>query len=184
MRISLQVGALRGTRLNKQSLLLLGITAQLVLVVCGAAQIRFGNDPVGKFLKFYGALTGADSGYGFFAPGVGSQVRVSVDLQTGPEKVVPAALPSPSNREANLRVGNVMGWFLSEGTDLKMRRSLAASWAGKALGSMPEATAAVVKIEQYRLVSARAFVEGQRPQWTAFYQATFKRRDPKGNGLP
>ena len=50
--------------------------AHLTLVVCGAARLRPPHGPAGSAVRFYGALSGSDNGFGFFAPGVASQVRM------------------------------------------------------------------------------------------------------------
>ena len=175
MNFLLQVGVLRDANLiSKRTLVLFAAFCHLTLVVCGAAQLDFGDSLLAKPFKYYGALSGADSGYGFFAPGVGSQLRINVKLYNSAGQQLTTILPEPTNREASLRVGNVVGWFLGEGTDSRVRRSLAASWVGKALGKSPSATEAIVELEQYKLVSSAEFLAGKRPKWFPYYSAKFQ----------
>src|SRR5258708_5776718 len=51
---------------------------QLFLVVLGASSLRWPDQagPLGRLLNWYGAVSGADNGYGFFSPNVGMPVRV------------------------------------------------------------------------------------------------------------
>lgn len=151
------------------------VALHLLLVVFGASGISLGKSPLVRPLQYYAALTGADSRYGFFAPGVGTQVRISVELRDADGFALETNLPSPINREASLRVGNVVGWFLSEGNNPGLKRSLAASWAGKALGRSPVAAEATVRVEKYRLVSSKDFLSGKQAHWEPYYDATFRR---------
>ncbi|MBY0369750.1 hypothetical protein K2X33_03625, partial [bacterium] len=110
-----------------------------------------------------------------FAPGVGTEVRVSVALRDATGEQIPTLLPSPTNREARLRLGNAVGWFLSEGNNPRLRRSLAASWAAKAFATSPLADEATVQLEKYRLVSTKEFLSGKQAHWEPYYDALFRR---------
>src|SRR5512140_19169 len=109
----------------------------LVLVALGASHVRFdGARWPARAVACYCALTGADNAYGFFAPGVTPIPWARFEVTT-PAGVRVDALETGINREADLRVRNVLGAF-PEGSPA-LRRSLAASWAGKVLSRHPGA---------------------------------------------
>lgn len=154
---------------------------QLLLVIVGANQWvnweKLGK--LGAGLSFYSDMTGASSGYGFFAPGVGSQLRAKFEVfQEGvpPQEVL---LETGHSQESDLRVGNIVGWFWREDSTRDLKRAMAASWAGKMFGRFPKADQVVVRVESYELVSMKEYREGKRPGWKPFYRATFEHRKPK-----
>jgi hypothetical protein len=149
----------------------------LVLVAFGAAHGRFeGLGWVGKPLGWYAALSGADSEYGFFAPGVGSQLRADFEITGADGRQVSEELIPNLDREVSLRVGNIIGIFWDEIDDEQSRRSIAASWAGTVLARHPGARQVKVVLRAYDLPSMAEYRSGERPQWTPFYQAVFVRR--------
>src|SRR5688572_8349623 len=96
----------------------------LILVLCGAFQLD-----LGKWLHRYGDITGSGSGYGFFSPGVGYQVRAEFDVLDKNGEVKTTSLLSGKNREGDLRTGNVITSFSRNSQEEKVRRALVASWA-------------------------------------------------------
>src|SRR5262245_20729418 len=111
--------------------------AHLVLVACGAS--RRGPLPATpwprKALRWYGAMSGSDNGYGFFAPGVASQWRATFTLSDGAGRDWTDTLERQDNSEVTLRVGGIVGLF----PEADLSRDLAASWAGKMFGRHPGA---------------------------------------------
>lgn len=158
--------------------------AHLSFVVLGALSLdpwsKLGK--IGMILTFYGEATGASSGYGFFAPGVGSQLRSKFFTESFNGITAEALLANPLNRESDLRLGNLVGWFWNDRADRKIQRSLAASWAGKIFGDDPGARTVTVRLESYYLPSMKQYREGQRPDWRFFYEAKFlkKKQDSPG----
>src|SRR5688572_19792538 len=83
----------------------------LALVSLGAGQ-RFPK-PNNSFLQglaYYGNLSGADAGYGFFAPSVGSTLKATVEITKVSGEKAHEVLGS-AQREVSLRLGNIIGQF-------------------------------------------------------------------------
>src|SRR3954471_24558921 len=71
---------------RRHALATLAAACHLILVVCGASSLVFSSPPseddfARQTVRLYGALSGSDNGYGFFAPGVGPQVRATFTLR-------------------------------------------------------------------------------------------------------
>src|SRR5262245_19816855 len=84
----------------------------LILVALGAAQVdlrRFGH--FGQILDYYGILSGAGHGYGFFAPGVGGQLRAQFDIVDGEGRQTTTSLDVAASREAALKLRHVFDEF-------------------------------------------------------------------------
>ena len=160
------------------------VAGHLVLVVCGAARLNL--VPSGTAADFatrlYANLSGADSSYGFFAPGVDPQIRVRFRLAdaTGRERVV--TLLDGATGEANLRKGGV-GRLLPTGTpdrNERLLRSLAAS----VFLRHPEAGRVTALTEVYGVRRSDGRIEfpsmadyrgGMRPGWCEVNAVTFAR---------
>jgi hypothetical protein len=157
----------------------------LLLVALGAASIEWReHGRVGRWLAVYSGLSGADAGYGFFAPGVGSQVHAVFDVQEKNGHTFTTTLESHSSQEANLRVGNITDQFadFEEDKSEELTRSLSASLAGTIFGRYPRARTVTVRIEQFTPVDMKEFREGKRPRWEPAYSAVFAylpREEPK-----
>jgi len=155
----------------------------LLLVLLGASYIDL-STLGGKYLGYYGALSGAGNSYGFFAPGVSGQLRARFEVvdRNGIQKEV--SLTSSASHEAELRVGNIIDQFAGDveededddedgSAQEDLHRSLAASLAGTVFGHHPEANQVVVQFEEMVPVSMKAYREGTRSQWTSLYEAKF-----------
>jgi hypothetical protein len=160
--------------------LLLGLAAgHLSLVTLGASSVSL--HPLGlpgRLLEAYATLSGASSGYGFFAPGVSGQLVAHFDVIDAEGRRTAAALETGSSHEADLRVGNIIDQFWSEDEDAPgLSRALAASLAGKIFGRHPEAREVVVRLEHFEPVSMEAFRRGDRPRESPLYEARFVHHD-------
>ena len=166
---------------RKQGILLLVVAFQFALVVIGAGRLVYwpNYEPVGRWLSFYSELSGASSGYGFFAPGVGSQLRARFEVVQGDGVRKEVSIETHNSHESDLRVGNIIGRFWDEGTDIRLKRTMAASWAGKIFGRHPDATEVIVRLESYRLVSMEDYRNGKRPDWEKFYEGKFEHKARK-----
>src|SRR4051794_39472195 len=103
--------------------------AHLALVSLGALQVRLPDGSLpGKAIARYAALSGADSTYGFFAPFVGTQLRMAFEVTDRAGRTAEESLQLGDNREIRLRIANAVALFWIEDEDL--RRALAASLAG------------------------------------------------------
>src|SRR5262245_50482339 len=104
----------------------------LLLVTVGATQLR-PRQP-GLLLHafdLYGALSGANTGYGFFAPQIGSELRARFLIAHADGTTTEDTLQRGVTREAALRIGNIVGLISQRIGDATARRLLAASEAGK-----------------------------------------------------
>lgn len=166
---------------DKHRPLWLGVAAgHLVLVTLGASRVSLRElELPGRALDAYGALSGASSSYGFFSPGVGFQLGARFDVIDLEGRAVSASLATGSSHEADIRVGNIIDQFGSLGDDgddeaaPAVRRSLAASLAGKMFARYPDARAIVVRLETFEPVAMEAFRRGERPRWSPLYTAKF-----------
>jgi hypothetical protein len=144
----------------------------LALVICGAA----GYTPVsprhlaGRVIETYREFTGANNGYGFFAPGVASEWRATFDICGAGMHCMPAA-EEQVGREARLLLVTIDG-LLGE-SDL--RDLLAASYAARQFARFPHAEVVLVKVEVFALPSMAQYRGGRRPQWRKIYGFAFHR---------
>jgi hypothetical protein len=148
------------------------VAAQLTLVGFGAA----GRSPLPARsilagpLRVWGSLSGADQGYGFFAPSVSSDVRAVFEVvgRDGSSRLDRFAT---GRKETDIRLGNIVAMFFS--TPEGLRDRLAASWAGSMFARHPGASRVVVRISAYELPPMAAYREGRRPEWRPAYLGTF-----------
>lgn len=146
----------------------------LTLVAANASHSRLDRLSRVSILSYYGRLSGAGSCYGFFAPGVGYDLRSSFDVIDDRGEAMTARIETGVSHEADLRVGGVIGALKRDSEDApKLRRALTASMAGKMFVRYPQAKAIVVRLERFDPVSMKAFRAGARSQWKTFYEAKF-----------
>ncbi|WP_155798703.1 hypothetical protein [Sorangium cellulosum] len=159
---------------RRRAILLLAAAAAHLAVVClGALHVQLGDEGwARRAVTYYGLLSGADSGYSFFAPGVGATLSASFQLNDANGEIVTDLLETGVSREADIRVRNIIGMFRLE-EDETVRRSLVASWAGKVLARHPDADGVVVQLDTLELPSMAEHREGKTPGWTLNYRAKF-----------
>lgn len=149
----------------------------LLLVVCGATGWAFfGGDPAEDNLaeeavRLYGALSGAENGYGFFAPGVSSQIRATFTLTDAAGRTWTDTLEEGMGAEATLRVGSGVSLAAFDG----VRESLARSWAATMFARHPAARSVTIRIDVYDLPTMTDYRAGARPCWLPVYEATAER---------
>ena len=161
---------------QKRGILGLGIV-HLFLVVMGAASIDVGAwKGFGFPLYLYSEITGANSGYGFFAPGVGSDLRATFEIKRADGTKGVDRLQRGKWKEADLRVTNIIGKFWEEVQNEERRRALTASWAGKILARHAGAREVKVKVESFEVPSMEDYRSGVRPNWESYYEATYALR--------
>ncbi|UQA58750.1 hypothetical protein [Polyangium aurulentum] len=155
-------------------MLALAVT-HLVGVSLGALEVRLPDvSPLERAFAQYAALTGADSSYSFFAPIVGTQLRMIFEVTDHAGRTIEEPFQLSDNREILLRISNVVALFWLEDDDL--RRNLSASLAGKVLATHPEAKSAAVRLDVLQMPTMAAYREGNRPSWALHYRATFAPR--------
>lgn len=138
----------------------------------------FGNSRTGqsvaRFLVLYQYLTGTGNCFGFFAPGVISQMKVGYEIQRD-GKVVEEGIVGSENAEVSLRMHNLTQQFWTASQNPDVRRSLAASFAGKLFSLHPTAESVSISLKSYVLPSMAQYREGLRPSWEKNYLGNFVR---------
>ena len=166
--------------------LLIGATfCHFLVMIAGAASIDLSNlGFAASPLDLYGALSGANRRYGFFAPGVGSQSRARFEVIEHDGNKFEQSLLDGSSHEADLRVGNIIDMFLRMDDDADdMRRALAASLAGTFFGRHPNARDVVVHLDEFEPVSMAQYRAGERPTWDEIYTARFRHEQASTAGV-
>ena len=121
-----------------------------------------GNEgPVPQCIATYGAYSGSNNGYGFFAPAVASrwQARFSLYDEQGNGWIEESW--EPGNRELSLRHAAILGMF----AHANFREELAASWAARMFARHPDARMINVHVQMYRVPPMSDFTTGDRPEW-------------------
>ncbi len=146
----------------------------LILVSCGAASWRplTGNHVPGKVLRFTQSVTGSDSGYGFFAPDVGCDLRARFTLIDDEGRRWNQDLDLGNTLEERVRIANVLNLAYEE----DLRRDLAGSLAGTLLARNPTAQRVVVRIEIYDPPTMADYSAGEPLEWESLYTATISRK--------
>ena len=162
------------------ALILLG-GLHLLLVILGASYTdlsAFG--PVGEVINYYGEMSGSNKSYGFFAPGVGAQARTRFEMIDASGKSTLVSLENSRSHEADLRINNITSQMTPDSDEVDveevardLRRSVAASLAGKVFGRFRTARSVIVHVDEFNPVNMPEYRLGQRPKWEEIYQATF-----------
>ena len=148
----------------------------LALVVCGA----LGFTPVspkyfaGKVIETYREYTGANNGFGFFAPGVASEWRATFDVCIDEKHCIPVA-EEQVGREARLLLVTIDG-LLGES---EVRDLIAASHAARQFSRFPHAEVVLVKAGVFVVPTMAQYRRGVRPQWRDLYGFAFRRAAPR-----
>lgn len=169
------------SRKHVRSAIIIGASAlHLTFVGLGAAHAwPEAGGWTGSLLRLYGSASGASGSYSFFAPGVGSQLRLQLAVVDAAGRTSEEVLVTGVSREAELRVSNIVGGLWSDLVDRDMQRAVAASLAGTVFGRRPDADTVSVAFESFDLPTMEQYKEGQRGEWQSHYQAKFKHFQPK-----
>jgi hypothetical protein len=150
--------------------------AHLGVVTLGALKVSLHGGGWGRrAVHEYARLSGADSFYTFFSSDAGAQLRPVFQVTDRAGAVSADVLERPLNREADIRVANLVSLFWWDDEEFQYR--LVGSWAHHVLARHPGATQVVVRTEAYHLPSMKEYREGQRPEWRRLDQSTFSRQD-------
>jgi len=155
--------------------LLTGLAAlHLVLVVCGAFDWSLLSQErlPGKVLRVGQAMTGSDTGYGFFAPDVGCDLRARFTLIDAAGRRWTDQLDTGPTLESRLRISNVLNLFEEE----EWRREAAGSLAGIMLARNPTAVKVIVRIDVFDPPTMEDYRAGERLEWEPMYEATVSRK--------
>jgi len=157
-------------------LLLAAASGHLVLVVIGGLDIcLWETGPLGKVLTYYSALTGADTGYGFFAPKVASPPTAEFTIVDADGHTHLDTLAPRITREADIRVEDLVEVFDHRLSDDAVRARLAASWAANLFARHPEAASITVDMGFRRVPSMADLRQGKAPRWRSVYRARVAR---------
>jgi hypothetical protein len=127
--------------------------------------------PVFRVADYYRALSYANRNFRFFAPGVGPDRALHIEVQDGAGVRRPYRLPS-HGREFELRVAAMLDHFAE---DSAMAESFAAAWAARAFAQNPEAVQVVIEVRQNRLPSMDEYRRGARLWEEPIYRKGFAR---------
>lgn len=150
----------------------------LILVTMSAFYIKIAPWFPGEHIfTLYQKATGANSGYGFFAPAIGVKTRAVfdvVDEHGVTAKEIP--LVPATDREAQIRLGAIFD-ELSEKVDEneELRKPIAASLAATIFGKYKNATQVVLHVQEYWPKTMEQYRQGERPSWQDYYAARFAR---------
>ncbi|MFQ5732198.1 MAG: hypothetical protein ACE5KM_09605 [Planctomycetaceae bacterium] len=176
----------------RHMLLLAFAGIHLTLVGLGAAGITVpaSRNPLVDTASLYATASGADSGYGFFAPGVAAQVRTKYFMVDRDGVVWSGDLNIGDNSEANLRFTNASSMLMTVQGDYhkqNMYKSLAAMIARK----NPSAEYVEVELQIYAFDrSAREtdfptmeeYRNGKRARWLPIQESiVFHRSELEGD---
>jgi len=145
-----------------------------LVVTTGVLQLRLPENWVTWPIRTYSALSGANSGYDYFASGSRSMLWATFDVVDAEGNVTTDHLSAGMNREVDLRIKNIVEQFAVQ-KHSAVKRALAASFAGKMFGKHPEAESIVVRLQQYHLPLMEEFQRGEQPGWRFVYEARFVR---------
>lgn len=156
----------------------------VLLVACGA--FRWNVLPAGTVpdasVRLYMVLSGADGYYGFFAPGVGPQIRIRLKMIDAGGRETFSTLRYGESSEANLRMVGV-GRLLPN-LDADQNRILMQSLAAATFNRHREAERVECLVELYGVSRPHGSVEfptmeeyrdGMRPSWIKTDSITFTR---------
>ena len=145
-------------------------------MVCGALGVELaGRGPALGAVSQYADVSGADTQYGFFAPGVASQCRAELTLRDAAGREWTDTLAADAEAGFGWRTGSAID-SLPRMPD-RVKRSLTGSWAAVLFGRHPDAVEVVVDAQIEVLPTMADWRAGARPTWESMYTSTFVRKD-------
>jgi hypothetical protein len=170
---------------HKKILLLCAALGHLTLVVLGARDVCLCDyGAPGQLAVLYSALSGADSGYGFFAPKVASPRTARFTLVDEAGRVIVDTLPPRITREADIRVEDLVEMFDTRRIDDEVRAQLAGTWAAAMFKRHPEAVSVTVDMGSWRVPTMAEAREGKPWRWRSIYRARVVRPSRPAGGSP
>ncbi len=161
---------------KRRWLLLAAVACHLALAVIGALGIcLWETGPIGRVLTYYCALSGIDSKYAYFAPGVATPPRVEFTIVDGAGHEVADTLQTRVNREADIRVEDLIEVFNHRRADEAVRQKIAVSWAAVMFTRHPGAQTVLVDVRQRRLPTMLALQRGAHSRWKSVFRARVAR---------
>jgi hypothetical protein len=118
--------------------------------------------------------TGSDNAYGFFAPGVASELRASLTFEDMAGNTWSTSLEDLFSLEGGLRAMTSVAIFGRQ-TQSERRSEFATSWAAWGLGQFPHATQVRIDVTLIELPDMARFRAGVPINYRSFYSAVFHR---------
>jgi hypothetical protein len=125
-------------------------------------------------LAWYGDMSGANNGYGFFAPGVAPEFRAVFTLIDAEGNQWTDTLVHGKTHEANLRLTGIVCLFPEMPEALQER--LAASWAATMFGRHPKAEHVIIRVDVYNPPTMEQYRAGERPAWKPLSRWVYSRK--------
>jgi hypothetical protein len=145
----------------------------LYIIVCGAGGIPTGpNNWLGRVLEGYGAWTGVEIDYAFYAPDISDVVVTRVTCVTTSGQVSTYGVGN-TPAEVDVRLNSMSDlMYASQNLDLEAR-----ALSAYVLGRIPDSCSATVQVYHHWLPTMAAYRNGERAALEEFYRAEFVRRD-------
>lgn len=139
-----------------------------------------------NIFDLYGAYTGTETGYGFYAPNVSSQSMVLFTVKDEEGNIVSTQMPNLSSREGVTRCMTAFDKFIDkfDEPDKLYDRYLDVilkSMAFKVLEQNQPHTQVEANIYIYMLPQIRKFRDGESPVYESTFQYKFELCDPYEN---
>lgn len=159
-------------RARRRDLALLALGGAHLAFVANAITglVGFGGSPA-LAAGFYGNVTGAETGYTFFAPRVPFEITPTVRLLNARGGVLPS-LPAGSQEERFREASLGLYFMQQESSGLA-----AAALAADALRRSPQARSVVVSFKIHNIPTMEAYRRGDRPTDELVYEGEFARND-------
>jgi hypothetical protein len=177
----------------RHALLTLLAAGHLTLVACGAFGLTplAPKSPVAKLQDLYGELSGANNGYGFYAPTVASEHRAVFELTDEDGETWTDSLMTGASFESAIRLQNIVQTSVelqaesesnADDAEFHWMDRIAFLWADAMLKRHPSAVEVEVKLEVFFVVPMAEYRAGVRPKWEVVYQDRFTRKkEPRGD---
>jgi len=164
---------------------LLLAAGHLATVGAGACHLLpdWSSGPPAQVVRWYATMSGAGTGYGFFAPVVGAEHRARFRLQDDQGRTWWDVFDETSSPEARLRLTGIVDLpFMSgrAGEFPEWRQRLVKSWAAAMFNRHPRAVSLEVSVEFYDIPTIAEYRAGSRPSWEVAYRARVQRDSPAG----
>jgi len=162
-------------------LLLTAAACHLGLVVAGGLGVcPWAWGAVGPALTYYSALSGAGSGYSFYAPSVRPAPHATFTVIDRDGRSVVDTLQTGVTREADLRMQDLIDVAYHRRADRAVRHQLAASWAAEMFTRHPDAERVQVEVGHRRMPPMAALRAGATPGWRSVFRAQVVRAPAAG----
>jgi hypothetical protein len=155
---------------QKERALLLFAWFHLAVIAAGAAQFH-PSESLAPAISTYGAWTGTDSGYGFFAPTVPAQIMVYA-TPGSPESAQTRREFRLGWHEPDLRVTSLF-FALAR---LQLHDLMARTTAAYVLGTSRDLPDVTVEIGSFDVPAMADYRRGRRCSVAIFYTGEFRRR--------